>query len=139
MRKLVAVVFLLLGFITPISGQKTRYGQEPPHAKKGVDYPIKVHITGMHIGAYCTSHWDDRYGYSCSSALYADVILDGKKLELRGDWAYSNNQFRLLPGNYDARLLKANHQAGDSPINDIYELRTPDNRILRGTVTGISE
>ena len=139
MRKFVAVIFLLLCSIAPISGQKTRYGQEPPHAKKGVDYPIKVHITGMHIGAYCTSHWDDRYGYSCSSALYADVILDGKKLELRCDWAYSNYQLVLLPGNYDARLLKANHQADDFPINDIYEVLMPDKRVFRGTVTGISE
>jgi len=70
---------------------------------------------------------------------YADVILDGKKLELRCDWAYSNYQLVLLPGNYDARLLKANHQADDFPINDIYEVLMPDKRVFRGTVTGISE
>jgi hypothetical protein len=139
MKKFFVISFLLLCTASSIYCQKTRFGQEPSYAKPGVDYPIKVHITGMHIRSYCTSHWDDRYGSSCGDVLYADVILDGKKLELRGDWASSNYQLRLLPGNYDARLLKANHQADDFPINDIYEVLMPDKRVFRGTITGISE
>jgi hypothetical protein len=139
MKKLVAVLFLLLFTASSIYGQKTRYGQEPPYAKKGVDYPIKVHISGIHIRQYCTTQWGERYVSSCDDVLYADMILNGKKFELRGDWAYSNYQLHLLPGDYDARLLKANHQTDEFPINDVYEVLMPDKRVFRGTVTGISE
>jgi hypothetical protein len=139
MRKYIVLLSLLLCSIAPIYGQKTRWGEEPPYAKKGVDYPIKVHISGAHLRQFCTPQWGERYVSSCDDVLYADVILNGKKLELRGDWAYSNYQLRLLPGDYDARLLKANHQTDDFPINDIYEVLMPDKRVFRGTVTGISE
>ena len=147
MKKFVAVLILLLCSTSLIYGQKTRFGQEPPFAKHGVDFPIKVHISGMHIRQYCKtdigerltpSNVGDRY-ISCDDVLYADVILNGKKLELRGDWAYPNYQLRLLPGNYDARILKAKGQTEDFPINDVYEVLMPDKRVFRGTVTGFSE
>lgn len=135
MRNIFAVLFLLLCSIAPIHGQKTRFGQAPPYAKPGVDYPIKVHISGMHIRTYCSSGEH----VSCEDLVYADLIMSGKKIELRGDWEYSDYQLRLLPGDYDARIVKANHPTDDFPIYQNYEVILPDKRVFRGVVTGISE
>jgi hypothetical protein len=90
----------------------------------------------MHILPFCTGY---RRDFSCGDAVYADVIISGKKVELRGDWAYSNYQLRLAPGDYDARFLKANHHSDDFPIGQEYEILLPDKRVFRGIVTGISE
>jgi hypothetical protein len=54
MKKFVVVLSLLLCSITSAYGQKTRFGQTPLKAKPGIDYPIKVHISGIHIRPYCT-------------------------------------------------------------------------------------
>ncbi|MGB9408535.1 MAG: hypothetical protein WCA89_13430 [Terracidiphilus sp.] len=144
MKKFVVVIFLLLCTATSIYGQKTRYGQEPPYAKKGVDYPIKVHISGTHIRKDCNEHWYQRNARSngdviCIDVVYADAIVNGMKLEVMGDWSYSNYQHSLLPGDYNARLLKADHQKDESPIHQVYELVLPDRHVWRCTVTGISE
>jgi hypothetical protein len=59
-------------------GQKTRYGQELPHAKPGDAYPIKVHIAGLHYrGEYVGSGQNE-------DVIYADAVMNGKKVELRG-------------------------------------------------------
>ena len=80
-------VFVALAFCCcslAMYGQKTRLGQglpSLPSAKSGTDYPIKVHISGV--------HYREEYleGYPLSNrteeVIYADAVMNGKKVELR--------------------------------------------------------
>src|ERR1700761_2107706 len=74
-KYLVVSVFFCCSLV--MTGQKTRYGQDPPHAKPGTVYPIKIHISGIHSRTEYASPglYED--------ATYVDAILDGKKVELQ--------------------------------------------------------
>jgi hypothetical protein len=114
-------------------GQKTRLGQGLPHAKPGDDYPIKVHISGLHYrGEYIGSG-------QTADVIYADAVMNGKKVELQGDREVPFQYYKLPLGDYQARLLKDPHKMGDTPIFQIYEVVLPDRTVWRCTVTGISE
>jgi hypothetical protein len=124
-------------------GQKTRFGQELPHTKPGDVYPIKVHISGLHYrGEYLGS---GQY----ADEIYADSLMNGKKLELRGesggDFQYPHNYplkyYKLSLGDYQARLLKDSNKAKvhNAPLFEVYEVILPDKTVWRCTVTGISE
>jgi hypothetical protein len=135
MRPYVSAVLLLAFFVVLVPAQKTRFGQEPPKAKAGVDYPVKIHISGIHLRTYCTGA-----DASCSAVIYADAMRDGQKIELMGDEIWlPERPIGLVPADYQARLLKAGHQKGSNPIGDKYELVFPDQTIWRCSVTGISE
>jgi hypothetical protein len=137
MKKFVAALFLLLCTTSLICGQKTRYGQPPPKAKPGVDYPIKVHISGIHLRPYCTGIGKET---SCENAVYADAIMNGTRIELMGNSETRSLKFlESLPGDYQARLMKDNSNAGLLAIGQKYGLVFPDRTIWQGTVTGISE
>jgi hypothetical protein len=58
-------------------GQKTRLGQELPHAKPGDDYPIKVHISGKH-------YRDEYFGSQDQDLIYADAVMNGRKSNCGG-------------------------------------------------------
>ncbi len=135
MRKYIAVLSLLLCFIAPVHGQKTRWGQDREFkAKADTDYPINIHISGLRIHRLCFGDG------SCEDRLYADAILDGKKIELTGDQELSSRfKVRLYPGDYQARLRKDAHYMDGTPIYRIYELLLPDRYVWRCTVTGFSE
>ena len=122
------IALLLFACLPLVYGQKIRYGQEPPKAKPGVDYPVKVHISGVRIRTYCNGN--------CSDVLHADAVVDQKRLELTGAFLY---QLNLVPGDYAARRLKTAHKGAATPIDDEYELLLPDSHIWRCTVTGIFE
>jgi hypothetical protein len=121
-------------------GQKTRLGQELPHAKPGDDYPIKVHISGKH-------YRDEHVGSQNQDVIYADVIMNGKKIELRGDqgadfqypYGHPLKFYKLPLGEYPARLLKDSPKVDEAPVFQVYELLLPDKTVWRCTVTGISE
>ena len=131
-------LFLLLCSIAPLYGQKTRYGQEPPYAKKGVDYPIKVHISGIHLRPYCTTGIGREA--SCENAVYADAIMNGIRIELMGYSETGTLKFLASsPADYQARLMKNYINAGLTTIGQKYELVFPDRTIWQCTVTGISE
>jgi hypothetical protein len=108
-------------------------GQELPHAKPGVDYPIKVHVSGL--------RYREEYLSSGQTAdvIYVDVVMDGKKVELRGDREVPFQYYQLLPGDYQARLLKDPHKVGNTPLFQIYEVVFPDKTVGSFTVSGISE
>lgn len=130
-RSLLAL--FLLACLPLLYAQKTRYGQEPPYAKPGVDYPIKVHVSGIRIRTYCNG--------DCADYLHADVVIDQKKLELTGGFIYEPRYFQvnLVPGDYTARFLKSAQKGVTAPLYDEYELLLPDRHVWRCTVTGISE
>ena len=116
-----------------MQGQKTRYGQDLPPAGPGIDYPIKVHVSGV--------RYREEYVGSGQTAdvIYVDAVMDGKKVELRGDREVPFQYYRLSPGDYQARLLKDPHKMSNTPIFQIYEVVLPDKTVGNFTVTGISE
>jgi hypothetical protein len=138
-RSLIAL--LLFACLPLVCAQKVRYGQEPPYAKPGVDYPIKVHVSAVRIQfQYDPSRYELRAG-PYGEELHTDMVIDQKKLELtcgilNDPRRYSLN---LVPGDYTARLLKAAHQGAATPFYDEYELLLPDRHVWRCTVTGIFE
>jgi len=133
MKKFAAslLIFCSLSFVY---GQKTRLGQPPPTAKPGVSYPIAVHVSGIHVRTPCT-------GQNCHDVVYADAIVDGKKVELMGDWIWFPDyyQLALFPGDYRGRLLKDTSKKNDGPIFQEYELLLRGNTVWRCSVTGVYE
>ena len=114
-------------------GQKTRLGQGLPLAKPGVGYPIKMHISGI--------HYRDEYVGSGQTAdvVYVDAVMNGKKVELRGDREVPFQYYKLPLGDYQARLLKDPHRTSNPPLFQIYEVLFPDRTVTSFTVMGISE
>jgi hypothetical protein len=143
MRKFSIVCLLCLCSLA-MFGQKTRFGQAP-RAKQGVDYPLKVHISGIHIRTYYESpSWlgpnflaQERN----EDVAYADAVLDGKKIELFGAWTWIPGSFQipLSPGDFQARLLKDSSKTSVSSIGQEYELLLPNQIVWRCAVTGVSE
>ena len=121
MRKVAAVLFFLLCFTSVIYGQKTRYGQAP-RAKQGVDYPLKVHISGIHIRTYYASpSWLGPNFLATErneDVAYADAVLNGKKIELLGAWTWISGSYQtpLSLGDFQARLLKDSPKPSVPPI-----------------------
>ena len=136
MRKCVVVVALLLCSTLSVYGQKTRFGQslEKPNP---ADYFINVHVGATHIRYYCSS---DKDMYPECRRLFADVILNGRKLELSGATTIGKNKFALLvPGDYNARLTKNANDANGAVINQEYDVLLPDGTSWHSVTTGISE
>ena len=149
MRKLVAVLSLLLCSIAPIYGQNTRYGQTLPIAKKGVDYPLTVHISATHIRPSCQSRYLQKQvpltpgpETSCIDVIIADATITGKKIELTTDSGVNLDPFRPLTlplGDYQARFTKKSSSPDPAAIGLKYDLLLADKKVLRCTVTGVSE
>ncbi len=133
MRRFFVALLLCLCSLA-MYGQKTRFGQEPPRAKPGVDYPIAVHISGLHLrGEYNGSNLEE-------NVVYADAMANGKRLELRGDQdQVPFVHYDLALGDYQARLLKDSHWQGDTPMSQEYELVLPNKIVWRCVVTGVYE
>jgi hypothetical protein len=100
-RYMVCVALSLCLFSLAMYGQKTRFGQSLPYAKQGVDYPIQIHISGTHYRVeYIGSG-------QAENAIYADAVMNGKKIELEGERSEIPFQsVRLSLGDYRMRLLK---------------------------------
>ncbi len=145
MKKQIGILLLLVCFCAlAMDGQKTRFGQAP-RAKQGVDYPLKVHISGIHIRTYYASpSWigpnflaQERN----TDVAYADAVLDGKKVELQGGWTWipGNYQTPLSPGDFRARLLKESPKTSITQIGQEYESLLPNEIVWHCMVTGVSE
>jgi hypothetical protein len=145
MRKAAAALLLLFCFSPYVYGQKTRYGQILPKAKPGVDYPLNVHIYATHLRTYCPQNEiqvQPEPKHSCIDVIYADVNIGGKKIELMTDTDVNLDPFRPLTlplGIYQARFTKNAPNMDSATIGLKYDLLLPDNRVLRCTVTGVSE
>ncbi len=133
MKKL-AILCVLLVSVPLLYGQKTRYGEGLPKARPGVAYPIKIHVSGIRLRSYCNTG-------VCYYTLYAGATLNGEKVELSGGMIYQSSQsvVTLVPGDYQARLLKESHKVAGTPLFDEYEVVLPDRSVLRCSVTGFSE
>ena len=129
-RFFVALTICFVGLTA--HGQKTRLGQEPQHAKPGVIYPIKVHVSGIH---YVTSYGGEG---GPIDVPYVDAIMDGKKVELQLKVSFEPHNLPTF-GDHQARLLKDPHKTNNTPLFREYELLLSDNTVWPCTVTGISE
>jgi hypothetical protein len=140
MRKFVAVLSLFACCLPYSYGQKTRFGPGLPKAKPEIEYPINVHISEIHVRTECGGPGLAGAGY-CNKVAYAEVEMNGKKLELMGAWILlpSYDQFPLHPGDFHARLLKDVPKASETPIDQEYELVFPDRTVWRCAVSGFSE
>jgi hypothetical protein len=132
MRKFVAVLFLLLCSTPLVYGQKTRLGQaaEKPNP---ADYTVKVHISGSFLKTECANGL-------CSNLLYADTVLNGKKIELSGTAVIVKKTLMLIaPGDYPAKLGKDIHNSDSTLFNQEYYLLLPDDIVWHCFTTRISE
>ena len=136
MKKICAGLLFLL-FSVSLHAQKTRMAQELPYAKPGMDYPMVVHVYGVHIRADCSlGHWEGQ----CADVLFADITSNGRKLELVSSDAIPEdpyNKTRLLSfGDVHARVLK---NAPGTELGDEYEFLLPNRRVLKCVVVGMTE
>ena len=140
MKNCVLALFLCLSTLAA-NGQKWRAGQEPPQRPKpGVDYPVSIHISGIHLR---TEYEGQGIFYSL---VYADATMDGKKIELCLPLEpYPGHHVDpVLPGDYKARLLKESpkkdaYKTSDPQIGRQYELVMPDGFVLGSMVTGVAQ
>jgi hypothetical protein len=140
--KKVAVAMVILLCCLPLFGQKTRYGQGLPKAASDVDYSIKIHVYGVHIRPYCQIHAAGVIPVSCMDVIYADVIANGKKFELRGDSDIHLDPYHPLAislGDYRGRTTNSTPGTDVVDLGSKYDLVLTDNKVLHCTVTGISE
>jgi hypothetical protein len=143
-KKLVVAFVVLLCSIT-LHSQKTRFGQDLPKARSGDDFPLQLHIYGIHQRPFCAIHpvhiTPDPHT-TCIDVFYVDVIANGKKIELRTDTDVYLDPFRPLKlslGDYRGRPAKGTSATTPGEIDDRLDLLLPDNHILTCTLTGISE
>ena len=135
MRKSAAVFLIATCFMPCLFGQKLRYGQTQPKAKPGVSYPIKVHISSIHVRSLCLGTTEPR----CEDVAYVEVTANGERIELMGNWYWEHYQLPLTLGDHQARLVKDAPKASAGAFYRKYELLLPDKTVWRCTVTGIAE
>jgi hypothetical protein len=136
MRKFVVALCLLLCTTPLIYAQKARYGQSPDKPNSA-DYPIKVHISATHRRYYCSGQFND---ITCGEGLYADAMLDGKKIELGGtDVIFNKHVMLIIPGDYQAKLTKDTSNAEGTLFGQEYDLLLPDGTVWKCFTSGISE
>ena len=136
MRKFVAVLFVLLCSTPLIYGQKTRFGQTPEKPDPA-DYAIKVHISATHLRNICIQ---PGASVTCSIGLYADAVLNGKKLELSGVMVtFQKARVLVVPGDYPAKLTIDGQNPDTAWFGQEYDLLLPDGTIWHCYTAGISE
>lgn len=136
MKKFAAALFVTFCFAPLLFGQKTRLGSLPK-AKPGVEYPLKVHISAVSVRKECPARLN---GQPCNE-LDVNAIIDGNKIGLRGaEVSYPTyTRFNVLPGDYEARLLKVSPKGDGAELFREYELLLAGKVIWQCTVTSISE
>ena len=132
MRKLAAVLFLLLCSTSLIYGQNTQLGQSTENADS-TGQTIKAHISASHLQTEC-------FNGVCGWKLYADTILNGKKIELSGVAIITQNNYSLIrPGDYLIRLAKDIHNPDGTLFSQGYDLLLADGAVWHCFTSGISE
>ncbi len=136
MKSLVAVMFFLLCSTSFLDGQKTRLGQKQERPNPA-DFNVKIHISASHIRPYCTEIGSQ---IVCNEALFADVPMNGKKLEFKGPaQVLQHSSVLIIPGDYPARITKDVHNSDSTLLSQEYDVLLPDNRVWHCVTAGISE
>jgi len=136
MRKSVLVFCFLIGFLSLAQGQKARYGKTP--AKNDpANFPVRVHISSTHQLAGCSGYGNT---VDCGPGLFAEAVIDGKKVDLWGAAAIAKFQYAILaPGDYLAQVTQDAHNADDTLISRRYLLLLPDGTTWPCGLSGITE
>ncbi|MDR3723494.1 MAG: hypothetical protein P4K83_03285 [Terracidiphilus sp.] len=128
MKRFAAGCLFLLCAMPFSYGQRASGAQSERGTQSKADYPIQVHISGIHIRTHCGA-----VIRSCDDVLYADATLNGKKVDLMG------TVVPIILGDYVARLQKKSPVSDVQEIGQKYEVLFPDHTYWRCTVTGSSE
>ena len=129
-RLLVITVLCLVPF--SLRCQKARYGQDIPHVLPGVSYPINLHVDAV--------HYREKFdGGEDVFVIYADAVIDGKKVELTGDPDDLYQQYRVPLGTLRGRSLKSPRKTDGTPLFQRYEVVLPNQTLWRCVVTGLYE
>ena len=137
-RSMVALLFALCA-AGMVFGQVNNPDQNLPKAKAKTVYPLKVHVSDLQLRNQCTGNGTLRL-WSCDDVIYASATIAGQKTELMGYRIWSSDEpVPLVPGDYEARLLRGPQAAGPQMLGEKYELVLPDRTVWQCTVTGISE
>jgi hypothetical protein len=139
-KRIAATLFLLC--LAPLAfGQKTRFGQPPPKPANPADFTLQVHVSASHLRLNCENFVNGTLNNSgCGYGLYADSVLNGKKLELWGQSIIEKkHNMVLIPGDYRARLTSDIHSKDGAAINQEYDLLLPGGTVWHCVLSSISE
>lgn len=143
MKRLTLAMLVFLLVVPLVYGQKTRLGQAPPKAKSGVGYPLKAHVSGIHIRTECDvfSLAPHLLNHPCDEYAFVDTTIDGQKMELMGKWSWVPGEYQtpLAVGDLQARRVKEAAPGANSPLYRQYELLLPDKTAWRCEVRGYDE
>ena len=136
MRKVVVMLCLLAGFAALGQGQKTRFGQAQEKADPA-KFTVHVHIAGSRMRPECAV----QSGTSvCEDELYADAVIDGKKVELWGKASIGKVHSAVLaPGDYQAQVTDEAHNSDSSVVSRNYILLLSDGSTWHCSLSGIAE
>ena len=122
-------------FLPFLHGQKTQPKQ--PSARIEADYPIKVHVSGIHIRSHCVEMFLKAY---CEDKLYVDATLEGKKVDLMGNSVtMMGNSVPMQPGDYVARFKNEDSDHEPQEIGQKYEVLLSNGAVWQCQVAGFSE
>ncbi len=140
MKKLTFLLLFLFCTASLSFAEKVRLGEVPPRAKRGMDYPVTVHVGATHIRQNCEYDWQSAIiggpKHTCPEVVYVDAVVNGKKIELMGQ---SYRKYTISLGDYKARLTTKAPHADPAAMGQKYELLTPEKYAWRSMVTGVSE
>jgi hypothetical protein len=130
-RAFVLSVFFLCSLVS--AQGKYRPGQYPVN-QNAADYTIKVHISATHFRPCATMGLNT----ACGDGVYADAIMDGKKVELFGG-IDKRRLPQISPGDYWAMLPKKHLSGGNEVLWQGYYVLLPDKTAWACYITGFSE
>lgn len=136
MRKSLVVVCFLIGALPLAHSQKIRFGQvqkKPDPAK----FTVHVHISSTHQLAGCSGSGNS---VECGPGLFAETVIDGKKVELWGNATFGKYKYAVLaPGDYLAQVTGDVHNADSTVIAETYLLLLSDGTTWPCGLSGMSE
>ena len=122
-------------FLCSIASAQGKYrpGQYPVNQNPN-DYPIDVHVSATHFRQCATV----ALNAPCGGGVYADAILNGKKVELFGG-VDKHQALLIVPGDYRAMLPKKPRASNSVVLFQDYYVLLPDKTAWPCEITGFSE
>lgn len=131
MRRLFFFLLILSGAAC-LHGQKTRYGQELPFPKKGVDYSLAVHVSAIHMRWNCLNSY-------CTRDFILDSLVASRRREFTCSSGIPEGSHAPVPLTLGDTHGRALSKASGDEIGDDYELLTSNGRVMKCWLSGIAE
>jgi hypothetical protein len=116
-----------------IGPRKVPTGQYPVNQNQN-DYTINVHVSATHFRQCATVGLNA----PCGEGVYADAVLNGKKVELFGS-VDKHQALLIVPGDYRAMLPKKPRASNTVVFFQDYYVLLPDKTAWPCEITGFSE